>query len=95
MFFNYPLQQTNVKPTLIATITQFGDTYKKYIILGIIGFALLLPGNFIAALAVMLLGGIALFTHEVVTGIPDLDFTSVNDEFDLQDVIEDLERGYA
>ncbi len=95
MFFNYPLQQTNVKPSLFSNIVSFGDTYKKYIMLGIVGLALMLPGNFLAALIVTILGGFALFIHEVLTDIPNLEFTSLNDEFDLQDMIDDLERGYA
>lgn len=90
MLFNYPLQQADIKASVLSAFLKFCDAHKTYFILGIVGLALLLSGYVITAFTATITGCLAVFIREIMTGMPNLDLTSVNDEFDLQDVIDDM-----
>ncbi len=95
MLFNFPLQTVDVKPSPLSTIIQFCKSYKTYLFLGIIGVGLLLMGHIHAAIVLTMVGGLSFLIYDVLLEMPNLDFTSVNVDFDLQDVIDDLEQGFA
>lgn len=92
MLFDYTLRMTDTQRLRFKSIRQACFRSMPYIILALAAVALVLSGLEVLALIAVVAGSLTFYVYGIYLDFASMDFTTELDDFDLRDVINDLEH---
>lgn len=91
MLFSLELHNAESRQSTASNIRRFIDRYHAYMLIAVMATILFVTGMVGAAIAVLMIGTAASYAYCIIMECGQIDFTCDLSDFDLRDVIADLE----